>query len=208
MTEPVLRLKCITKRFGPLLANDDISLEVQRGEVLALLGENGAGKSTLVAILFGHYVADEGSIEAFGRATTKADLVLISHPHPDHTRLEQIENKAKAKIIEYPTSKGESVRLGIIDLPSFYAPLEITGKKGKSEPESTTTEDVARLIKKLEQEKVSGIILDLRRNRRREPRTRRGFVRVMFQEDLREVQRLGDDVMHVQVAISGQPPQE
>ena len=68
MTEPVLRLKCITKRFGPLLANDDISLEVQRGEVLALLGENGAGKSTLVAILFGHYVADEGSIEAFGRA--------------------------------------------------------------------------------------------------------------------------------------------
>jgi general nucleoside transport system ATP-binding protein len=63
---PVLRLTGITKRFGPLVANDAISLEVAQGEVLALLGENGAGKSTLVSILFGHYVPDAGSIEAFG----------------------------------------------------------------------------------------------------------------------------------------------
>ena len=63
---PVLRLTGITKRFGPLVANDAISLELARGEVLALLGENGAGKSTLVSILFGHYVPDEGTIEAFG----------------------------------------------------------------------------------------------------------------------------------------------
>ena len=66
MQQPILRLTGITKRFGPLLANDAISLEVQRGEVLGLLGENGAGKSTLVNILFGHYVADAGSIEVFG----------------------------------------------------------------------------------------------------------------------------------------------
>ena len=57
----VLRLSGITKRFGPLLANDAISLDLRRGEVLALLGENGAGKTTLMNILFGHYVADEGS---------------------------------------------------------------------------------------------------------------------------------------------------
>jgi simple sugar transport system ATP-binding protein len=67
MTVPALRLKDISKRFGSLLANDAIALDLAPGEVLALLGENGAGKSTLMAILFGHYVADAGSIEVNGR---------------------------------------------------------------------------------------------------------------------------------------------
>jgi general nucleoside transport system ATP-binding protein len=64
--ETVLRLSGITKRFGALLANDDISLALRRGEILGLLGENGAGKTTLMNILFGHYVADAGSIEVAG----------------------------------------------------------------------------------------------------------------------------------------------
>ena len=64
---PVLRLRGITKRFGALVANDNVALDLERGEVLGLLGENGAGKSTLVSVLFGHYVADAGAIEAFGR---------------------------------------------------------------------------------------------------------------------------------------------
>jgi simple sugar transport system ATP-binding protein len=70
---PVLRLTGITKRFGSLVANDAISLELGKGEVLALLGENGAVKSTLVSILFGHYVPDEGSIEAFGEPLPGGD---------------------------------------------------------------------------------------------------------------------------------------
>ncbi len=64
---PVLQLRGISKRFGSLVANDDITLTLQAGEVLALLGENGAGKSTLVSILFGHYRADAGDITVFGR---------------------------------------------------------------------------------------------------------------------------------------------
>ncbi|CAG9172223.1 ABC transporter ATP-binding protein [Cupriavidus pampae] len=85
---PVLRLTGITKRFGSLVANDDISLELHRGEVLALLGENGAGKSTLVNILFGHYVADAGTVEIDGaplppgqpRAALAAGIGMV-HQH-------------------------------------------------------------------------------------------------------------------------------
>ncbi|MGI9482299.1 MAG: ABC transporter ATP-binding protein [Hyphomicrobiales bacterium] len=68
---PVLELNGITKRFGALTANDNISLSLARGEVLALLGENGAGKTTLMNILFGHYVADEGSVEINGEGLAK-----------------------------------------------------------------------------------------------------------------------------------------
>ncbi|MXN65487.1 ATP-binding cassette domain-containing protein [Stappia sp. GBMRC 2046] len=59
----VLKLTGITKRFGALLANHAINLELYPGEIVALLGENGAGKTTLMNILFGHYVADEGTVQ-------------------------------------------------------------------------------------------------------------------------------------------------
>ena len=62
----VLRLSGITKRFGGLTANDAIDLTLRRGEILALLGENGAGKTTLMNILFGHYLADAGTVEVAG----------------------------------------------------------------------------------------------------------------------------------------------
>lgn len=65
--EIVLRLENITKRFGALLANDAISFDLKKGEVIGLLGENGAGKTTLMNILFGHYTADTGNVEVFGK---------------------------------------------------------------------------------------------------------------------------------------------
>ncbi|MEH6527047.1 MAG: ABC transporter ATP-binding protein [Sneathiella sp.] len=66
-SEIVLKVDQITKRFGNLAANDGITFELERGKVLSLLGENGAGKTTLMNIIFGHYTADEGRIEAFGK---------------------------------------------------------------------------------------------------------------------------------------------
>jgi len=61
-----LSLDAITKRFGELTANDAVSLAVNVGEVVALLGENGAGKTTLMNILFGQYTADSGIVRVFG----------------------------------------------------------------------------------------------------------------------------------------------
>ena len=67
MGEVVLRLEGITKNFGALKANENVSLNLEKGEVLALLGENGAGKTTLMNILFGQYTADSGRVEVFGK---------------------------------------------------------------------------------------------------------------------------------------------
>jgi len=70
-----IEMQHISKRFGTVQANDDVSLSVDRGEVLALLGENGSGKSTLMNMLAGIYYPDSGSIHIEGRRLN------LSSPH-------------------------------------------------------------------------------------------------------------------------------
>ena len=65
----IIELKGISKSFGPVQANRDISLTINQGEVLALLGENGAGKSTLMSILAGQLHPDSGQILVHGLPT-------------------------------------------------------------------------------------------------------------------------------------------
>lgn len=58
----VIEMRHITKEFPGIIANDDITLQLRRGEIHALLGENGAGKSTLMSVLFGLYQPEKGGI--------------------------------------------------------------------------------------------------------------------------------------------------
>ncbi|TDE40024.1 ABC transporter ATP-binding protein [Antarcticimicrobium sediminis] len=84
----VLELEHITKRFGTVTANEDVSLHLEQGEIVALLGENGAGKTTLMSILFGHYTADVGTVRVNGaelppgksRAAIRAGVGMV-HQH-------------------------------------------------------------------------------------------------------------------------------
>lgn len=101
MSEAVLEISGVSKRFGANLANDNISLSLGKGEIVALLGENGAGKTTLMSILFGHYVPDTGSVRVMGkdlppgkpRAAIRAGIGMV-HQHfslaPNLTVLENV----------------------------------------------------------------------------------------------------------------------
>ncbi|WP_018112256.1 ABC transporter ATP-binding protein [Thermus igniterrae] len=115
----MLKLENITKRFGPVVANRRVSLEVGRGEVLALLGENGAGKTTLVSILYGLYAPDEGRILLEGRevrvpspkAAQRLGIALV----PQHPELIEAHTVA------------ENLALGL-DLPPFFSRRALEGR--------------------------------------------------------------------------------
>ena len=69
-----LEMKGVSKRFGSILANDDVNLQVRKGEILAILGENGSGKTTLMNMVSGIYYPDEGQIYVNG------EEVVIASP--------------------------------------------------------------------------------------------------------------------------------
>lgn len=85
MTPPLLAMRGIGKAYGPVRALDDVSLDLERGEVLGIVGENGAGKSTLMKILGGAEASDAGTIALDGeplrlahtRTALDADIVVI-----------------------------------------------------------------------------------------------------------------------------------
>ncbi|MEG0876053.1 MAG: ABC transporter ATP-binding protein [Oscillospiraceae bacterium] len=76
MDEFIVEMRHITKRFPGIVANDDVSISIKKGEIYAILGENGAGKSTLMSMLFGMYEPDEGEIFIRGK---KVEITSPAH---------------------------------------------------------------------------------------------------------------------------------
>ena len=68
--EYAIEMLGITKKFPGIIANDNVTIQLRKGEILALLGENGAGKSTLMSVLFGLYQAEEGVIKMDGKVVS------------------------------------------------------------------------------------------------------------------------------------------
>ena len=66
-----IELRGISKAFGPVQANKDISLRVPKGTIHGIIGENGAGKSTLMSILYGFYKPDSGEIRVGGKVSVR-----------------------------------------------------------------------------------------------------------------------------------------
>jgi len=73
----LLRVRCVTKRFGGITANREISFEVAAGELVGIIGPNGAGKSTLFECISGFYAPDEGEVELEGKRLTGLSPDLV-----------------------------------------------------------------------------------------------------------------------------------
>ena len=72
MADPLLRVENLVRRFGGIVATDNLSLDVAQGELHAIIGPNGAGKTTLIGQLTGQLLPDAGSIHFAGRDITAA----------------------------------------------------------------------------------------------------------------------------------------
>ena len=113
--EYAIEMVNITKRFPGIIANDNITLQLKKGEIHALLGENGAGKSTLMSVLFGLYQAEEGVIKKDGKEVkindpNDANDLGIGMVH-QHFKLVQCFTVLENIILGVETTKGGMLQM-------------------------------------------------------------------------------------------------
>ncbi|WP_454959253.1 ABC transporter ATP-binding protein [Filifactor alocis] len=127
--EYVIEMNHITKKFGAFKANDDITLQVKKGEIHALLGENGAGKSTLMSVLFGLYQPEEGQIKMNGQEVkinnpNDANMLGIGMVH-QHFKLVHNFTVLESIVLGHETVKNgvlkmEDARKKVMELSEKY----------------------------------------------------------------------------------------
>jgi branched-chain amino acid transport system ATP-binding protein len=126
LDEPVLSLNGVRKRFGGLVAVDDVSFELPRGQIMGLMGPNGAGKTTLVNVICGYYKPDGGRVQFLGEDITGSPVhkvcrqgitrtYQIPQPFGDLTAL---QNVAVAAMYGQGVSKtaGESLATDLLEV--------------------------------------------------------------------------------------------
>lgn len=129
MSEYAIEMLGITKRFPGIIANDNITLQLKKGEIHALLGENGAGKSTLMSVLFGLYQPEEGEIQKDGKKVeinnpNDANALGIGMVH-QHFKLVECFSILDNIILGVETTKGgflqkDSARKKVVELSEKY----------------------------------------------------------------------------------------
>ncbi len=129
MSEYAVEMLGITKRFPGIIANDNITLQLKKGEIHALLGENGAGKSTLMSVLFGMYQPEEGEIHKDGKKVeinnpNDANDLGIGMVH-QHFKLVECFSVLDNIILGRETTKGgilqkDEARKKVVDLSEKY----------------------------------------------------------------------------------------
>ena len=123
---PVLRLKNVSKHFGSIIAVDDVSLDIHRGEVVGLVGDNGAGKSTLVKLVAGVHQPTDGTIEIDGEVVELSEPEVarrlgIETVYQDLALVNELQVDGNLFLGREPTRGGLLGKLfGVLDLPGMH----------------------------------------------------------------------------------------
>lgn len=132
-TEALLEFKSVSKSFGPVKANEDVSFQVRKGSIHALIGENGAGKSTIAKILFGLYKKDSGEILLNGKP--------IHFENPREAKKARIGMVHQHFMLSEPMTALDHVLLDDVNIGSGFGLL-------KPLPRNQTIQKLSELSKK------------------------------------------------------------
>jgi branched-chain amino acid transport system ATP-binding protein len=148
MATPLLSLRGITKRFGGVIANRDVSFDVQAGELVGLIGPNGAGKSTLFEVIAGFYAPDAGEVRLDGQRLTGLSPDRVSRlgvartfqklrPFAGLTVVENVMVGALQKCHEVRRARQEALeilaRVGLDEKTDAHARTLSTGQRKRLE---------------------------------------------------------------------------